>query len=74
MFFGDHTPPHFHAYYGEFEAFYSIETGEIFHGDMPKTQHRLIQAWVELHREELEKNWEILVEQKHEFFKIKPLD
>ena len=74
MFFGDHVPPHFHAYYAEFEAFYSIETGEIFHGDMPRTQHRLIQAWVELHREELEKNWEILVGQKTEFFKIKPLD
>ncbi len=74
IFFGDHLPPHFHAYYNEYEAFYSIETGEIFHGDMSRAQHRLIQAWVELHREELNANWNILVEQKTEFFKIKPLD
>lgn len=76
MFFGDHVPPHFHAYFNEFEAFYSIETGEIFHGELPKKQHRLVQAWVELHREELMKNWQILLAQEPtvEFFKIKPLD
>lgn len=62
MFFGDHVPPYFHAYYNEYEAFYAIETGEIFHGDMPKVQHRLIQAWVKLHRNELENNWKILLE------------
>lgn len=76
MFFGDHFPPHFHAYYNDFEAFYSIETGEIFHGEMPKPQHRLDQAWVELHREELNNNWNILTaeSQVENFFKIKPLD
>ena len=29
MYFNDHTPPHFHAEYGEYTAELSIETLEI---------------------------------------------
>jgi hypothetical protein len=32
MFFNDHTPPHFHARYGEFEATVEIDTLEILEG------------------------------------------
>jgi hypothetical protein len=73
MYLKDHFPPHFHAKYGEHEAMFSIETGEIFQGDIPKTQKRLVQAWVELHREELIKNFELLQNENAEFFKIDPL-
>ena len=31
MYPGDHPPPHFHAVYGEHEAFVEIETGNIGH-------------------------------------------
>jgi hypothetical protein len=29
MYVRDHSPPHFHAVYGEHEAFVAIETGEV---------------------------------------------
>jgi Domain of unknown function (DUF4160) len=32
MYFRDHPPPHFHAIYGEHEAFVAIETGEVIEG------------------------------------------
>jgi hypothetical protein len=57
MFFKDHTPPHFHASYGEHEALISISDGEVVEGELPKQQLRLVQAWFELHREELMFNY-----------------
>jgi hypothetical protein len=60
-FFGiieyDHLPPHFHAKYGEFEAVFSIETGNRIKEEIPSKQERLIQAWVEIHRVDLEENF-----------------
>ena len=74
MYFGDHLPPHFHAVYSEHEAMFSIETGEVFKGEFPKAQMRLVQAWVELHREELDKNYKTLsIMNETDFIKIKPL-
>ncbi len=47
-FFGiieyDHLPPHFHARNGEFEAVFSIETGNRIKGEIPSKQEKLIQA------------------------------
>ncbi len=74
MYLKDHVPPHFHAKYGEYEAVFSIETGEIFHGDLPKKQMRLVQAWTELHRTELSENFRLLGTEKATYFKIKPLE
>ena len=74
MYLGDHLPPHFHAVYNESEAMFSIETGEIFKGDFPKKQMRLVQAWVELHRDELFLNYQRLsVNKEPNFIKIMPL-
>ncbi|MCT8342979.1 MULTISPECIES: DUF4160 domain-containing protein [Photorhabdus] len=36
MYYDDHNPPHFHAYYGEHEAIISIETLEVMEGSLPK--------------------------------------
>ena len=52
---------------------FSIETGEIIQGDIPKSQMRLIQAWVEMHRSELVRNFELLTKDNATFFKIEPL-
>jgi Domain of unknown function (DUF4160) len=57
MFFNDHLPPHFHAMYTNFSAQINIQTGEIIHGELPKRAIRLVQAWTELHREELMENY-----------------
>jgi hypothetical protein len=60
---GNHSTPHVHAYHGEHEAALDL-TGEIIAGDLPARQLRLVQAWVELHTDELNDNWELAVEEK----------
>lgn len=54
---GEHSPPHFHAYYVEHKATFCIETLELLHGELPRRQMRLVQAWAELHQEELKADW-----------------
>jgi len=53
-----HSLPHFHARYAEYKASFDL-TGEIIVGELPKRQLRLVQAWVELHGEELNADWEL---------------
>lgn len=73
MYAKDHLPPHFHAEYNGEEAMFSIETGNIIVGDLPRKPIRLVKAWVELHREELMENYRLLQEEVGSFLKIKPL-
>lgn len=74
MFADDHLPPHFHAKYSEFEALINIDTGDVVKGEMPIKQLRLIQAWLEIHREELNRNYLSLNSDVQTFHKIKPLE
>ncbi len=69
---GEHNPPHFHAYYGESKASVDIRTGEIIEGSLPPRQRRLVQAWAELHQEELMADWN-LVMNGEDPFRIQPL-
>ena len=55
-----HHTPHFHAYYQDQVAVYSIDPIEIISGTLPKRQQRLVEAWVELHQAELLTDWERL--------------
>jgi hypothetical protein len=48
-----HNLPHIHAKYSEYEASINIEDGEILAGKLPRKQLRLVQAWIELYRDEL---------------------
>jgi len=48
------------------------ETGEIFAGDLPRKQFRLVQAWIELHRDELMADWKLAVSGENPY-KIAPL-
>ncbi|TAK63894.1 MAG: DUF4160 domain-containing protein [Bacteroidetes bacterium] len=48
-----HNTPHFHAYYQDDVAVYSINPIEIIAGSLPKRQERLVEAWAELHQQEL---------------------
>lgn len=43
MFFNDHAPAHFHAYYGSQEAKFEIESGRIAGGRMAAAQRRLVE-------------------------------
>ncbi len=58
MFYNDHSPPHFHAQYGEYEALYRIDTLEVLRGGLPRRAHALVIEWTTLHRNELTDNWE----------------
>jgi len=73
MFFRDHQPAHFHAIFGEFEAQIDISEGEIIEGNLPKKALRLVQAWVELHREELLLNYKESQKEGGIISKIEPL-
>lgn len=55
-----HHLPHFHALYQGKSAVYRIDTAEMIGGYLPLRQRRLVEAWVELHRDELLANWERL--------------
>jgi hypothetical protein len=45
MFFDDHNPPHFHAFYGEYEVLVNINSLAVFAGNLPPkstwTCHRM---------------------------------
>jgi hypothetical protein len=57
MYVKDHPPPHFHAVYGEFEAFVAIETGEVIDGALPKAAARLVKEWTLARQAQLRQNW-----------------
>jgi hypothetical protein len=55
-----HHTPHFHAYYQEEAAVFSIEPIELIAGTLPRRQRRFVEAWAELHQWELLENWSLL--------------
>jgi hypothetical protein len=57
MYFNDHSPPHFHAEYGGFEAIYTIETLDTVRGELPRRAHSMVIEWALAHRGELRSNW-----------------
>lgn len=67
-----HSLPHIHARYGEHRATLSIASGEVLAGTLPKPQLLLVQAWIELRREQLENDWQLLIT-GHAPIKISPL-
>jgi hypothetical protein len=57
MYHDDHPPPHFHAAYQGFEAFVSVETGDILYGKLPKKAARIVKQWALDHQDQLMANW-----------------
>lgn len=58
MFFNDHSPPHFHAYYAEHEALIDLDALSVFAGQLPPRALGLVIEWATLHQPELIENWE----------------
>jgi len=74
MFEGNerHHLPHFHVRYQDFKAAIAIEDGRVLAGNFPPKQLKLVQAWVELHRDDLFADRE-LAANGEEPFRIAPL-
>ena len=57
--FRDHSPPHVHVVYGEYEAQVRIADGEIEAGYLPRRAARLVNEWMGLHRDEVMDAWNL---------------
>jgi len=58
MYYEDHPPPHFHAEYQGQQGKFGFD-GRMTVGNIrSRTALRLVREWAELHRSELEANWE----------------
>jgi Domain of unknown function (DUF4160) len=55
-----HHLPHFHAYYQNDVAVFSLEPIDLIAGSLPRRQRRFVEAWAELHQDELLADWERL--------------
>jgi hypothetical protein len=58
MYYGDHAPAHFHAFYQGHEALVAVQTLEVIAGALPRRALELVFDWAELHRQELMDNWQ----------------
>ena len=64
MFFYDtdrHNKPHIHAEYQGENAVYAIVDGELLAGKLPIKKHKLVVAWIEIHHDDLQADWELAV-------------
>ncbi len=68
---GKHHLPHIHVICGDDESIFSLE-GEKIEGTISISKKKLVEAWIEIHKEELMANWKLL-EEGEQFFKIEPL-
>lgn len=58
MYFDDHQPPHFHAYYGDAETLIAVHTLAVLSGRFPPRALGLVMEWAALHQDELLEAWE----------------
>lgn len=64
--------PHIHVKYQDEEAVISIIDGELLDGTLKTNKMKLVQAWIEIHNEELMADWSLAI-QGETIFKIDPL-
>lgn len=67
-----HHQPHMHVECGEEEAVVSIPAGAVLEGTLRTAKLKLVQAWIEIHQEELMADWRLAVSGQS-VFKIDPL-
>ncbi len=67
-----HNLPHIHVKYGELEGIYQIPDGDLLEGYLPSNKEKLIQAWIEIHKEDLMADWQLAVT-GNKVFSIDPL-
>lgn len=67
-----HNVPHLHVKYQDKEAVISIPDGNYLEGVIPSNKMKLVQAWIEIHKDELMADWELAINGES-VFKIEPL-
>ena len=67
-----HKLPHIHVKYQDDEVVVQIPDGIVLDGDIPNSKMKLLQAWIELHQDELMADWELAVSGEQPY-KIDPL-
>ena len=67
-----HNTPHVHVRYQDTKAIFTIESAEMLEGNLPHKQTRLVQAWMEIHKDELLADWELALNGEMPY-KIDPL-
>ena len=75
MYFLDnkqHHVPHIHVKYQSDEVVVSIPEGDVLEGGIPSSKMKLLQAWIELHKDELVADWELAASGQQPY-KIDPL-
>ena len=75
MYFADnkrHKMPHIHVKYQESETVLALPEGDILEGSIPTNRLKLVQAWIEIHRDELMADWELAASGQQPY-KIEPL-
>jgi len=75
MYFMDnrrHHLPHIHVKYQDQEAVIGIADGSLIEGELKPNKLSLIQAWMEIHRDELMADWDLAINGEN-IFKIEPL-
>ncbi|MBI1869691.1 MAG: DUF4160 domain-containing protein [Chlamydiae bacterium] len=67
-----HKAPHIHVQYGEQYAVIAIPSGNVLEGKIKAAKLKLVQAWIEIHRDSIMADWKLAVEGQ-KVFKINPL-
>lgn len=67
-----HNKPHIHVRYQEDEVIVAIPDGEVLEGSIPSNKMKLLQAWIELHKDDLVADWELALSGQQPY-KIDPL-
>ena len=68
---GKHHKPHIHCVYGSDEIVIALD-GEILEGSFPSNKLTLVKAWMTIHQEELQADWDLL-SAGDGYFRIDPL-
>jgi hypothetical protein len=66
-----HRLPHLHAEYSGSEVVVALD-GTVLEGKIPGNKMKLLDAWMEIHKDDLDANWRLL-SAGEQFFRIEPL-
>ena len=67
-----HHLPHIHVRYQGCEAAISLEDGNILEGSLPPKKLKMVQVWIDIHKEDLLLDWDLAVNGDTPF-RISPL-